>query len=154
MGAQLRQLRRRIRSVRSIAKITRAQELIASSRIVRAQQRMQAALPYLDDFVAGHSLGEYSALCAADSFAVPTAARLLKLPYFPITPLFPWFGPLGAIPLPSKWIIEIGAPIATDHIPPAAADDPTVIFKVTDQVRETIQQTLYSLLMERESVFR
>ncbi len=46
MGAQLRQLRRRIRSVRSIAKITRAQELIASSRIVKAQQRMQAALPY------------------------------------------------------------------------------------------------------------
>jgi len=46
MGAQLRLLRRRIRSVRSIAKITRAQELIASSRIVRAQQRMQAAVPY------------------------------------------------------------------------------------------------------------
>ncbi|MBP2705204.1 F0F1 ATP synthase subunit gamma [Microbispora sp. RL4-1S] len=46
MGAQLRQLRRRIRSVRSTAKITRAQELIASSRIVKAQQRMQAAVPY------------------------------------------------------------------------------------------------------------
>ncbi|MFG1702894.1 F0F1 ATP synthase subunit gamma [Nonomuraea sp. M3C6] len=46
MGAQLRLLRRRIRSVKSTAKITRAQELIASSRIVRAQQRMQAALPY------------------------------------------------------------------------------------------------------------
>ncbi|GGP88417.1 F0F1 ATP synthase subunit gamma [Streptosporangium pseudovulgare] len=46
MGAQLRLLRRRIRSVRSTAKITRAQELIASSRIVKAQQRMQAAMPY------------------------------------------------------------------------------------------------------------
>ncbi|MEV5408317.1 F0F1 ATP synthase subunit gamma [Thermopolyspora sp. NPDC052614] len=46
MGAQLRLLRRRIRTVRSIAKITRAQELIASSRIIRAQQRMQAAVPY------------------------------------------------------------------------------------------------------------
>ncbi|MGW4792544.1 F0F1 ATP synthase subunit gamma [Nonomuraea sp. NPDC004297] len=46
MGAQLRLLRRRINSVKSTAKITRAQELIASSRIVRAQQRMQAALPY------------------------------------------------------------------------------------------------------------
>src|SRR5690606_17976654 len=46
MGAQLRQLRRRIRSVKSTAKITRAQELIASSRIVKAQQRMQAAVPY------------------------------------------------------------------------------------------------------------
>ncbi|MEU3164208.1 F0F1 ATP synthase subunit gamma [Streptosporangium sp. NPDC006930] len=46
MGAQLRLLRRRIKSVKSTAKITRAQELIASSRIVKAQQRMQAAVPY------------------------------------------------------------------------------------------------------------
>ncbi|GAA2885306.1 F0F1 ATP synthase subunit gamma [Streptosporangium fragile] len=46
MGAQLRALRRRIKSVKSTAKITRAQELIASSRIVRAQLRMQAAVPY------------------------------------------------------------------------------------------------------------
>ena len=46
MGAQLRAVRRRISSVTSIAKITRAQELIASSRIVRAQQRMRAAEPY------------------------------------------------------------------------------------------------------------
>ncbi len=46
MGAQLRLVRRRISSVQSIAKITRAQELIASSRIVRAQQQMRAAEPY------------------------------------------------------------------------------------------------------------
>ena len=46
MGAQLRLVRRRIGTVQSIAKITRAQELIASSRIVRAQQRMRAAEPY------------------------------------------------------------------------------------------------------------
>jgi F-type H+-transporting ATPase subunit gamma len=46
MGAQLRAVRRRISSVTSISKITRAQELIASSRIIRAQQRMRAAEPY------------------------------------------------------------------------------------------------------------
>jgi len=46
MGAQLRAVRARIRAVKSIAKITRAQELIASSRIVRAQQRRRAAEPY------------------------------------------------------------------------------------------------------------
>jgi F-type H+-transporting ATPase subunit gamma len=46
MAAQLRAVRRRIVSVKSIAKITRAQELIASSRIVKAQQRMRAAEPY------------------------------------------------------------------------------------------------------------
>jgi F-type H+-transporting ATPase subunit gamma len=46
MGAQLRLVRRRIGTVQSIAKITRAQELIASSRIVKAQQEMRAAEPY------------------------------------------------------------------------------------------------------------
>jgi F-type H+-transporting ATPase subunit gamma len=46
MAAQLRVVRARIRAVQSIAKITRAQELIASSRIVRAQQRLRAAQPY------------------------------------------------------------------------------------------------------------
>jgi F-type H+-transporting ATPase subunit gamma len=46
MGAQLRAVRRRIKSVQSTAKITRAQELIASSRIIRAQQAAHAAEPY------------------------------------------------------------------------------------------------------------
>jgi F-type H+-transporting ATPase subunit gamma len=46
MGAQLRAVRRRIRSVQSTAKITRAQELIASSRIIKAQQRLHDAQPY------------------------------------------------------------------------------------------------------------
>lgn len=46
MGAQLRTVRRRIATVKSTAKITKAQELIASSRIIKAQQRAQAAAPY------------------------------------------------------------------------------------------------------------
>jgi F-type H+-transporting ATPase subunit gamma len=46
MGAQLREVRRRIGAVQSTAKITRAQELIASSRIIKAQQRVRAAAPY------------------------------------------------------------------------------------------------------------
>lgn len=47
MGAQLRVFRRRIRSVQATKKITKAMELIASSRIVKAQQRLDASLPYL-----------------------------------------------------------------------------------------------------------
>ena len=82
-----------------------------------------------------------------------TLARLLGVPYLPITPTFPWLGPLGAIPLPSKWIIEFGAPIETEHHGTAAADDPMLVFNLTDQVRETIQHTLYRLLMQRRSVF-
>ena len=82
-----------------------------------------------------------------------TLARLFGVPYVPITPTFPWLGPLGAIPLPSKWIIEFGEPIPTDGFGPEAADDPMLVFNLTDQVRETIQHTLYRLLMQRRSVF-
>jgi F-type H+-transporting ATPase subunit gamma len=49
MGAQLRVYRRRIRSVQSTKKITKAMELIAASRIVRAQARMNAAKPYAEE---------------------------------------------------------------------------------------------------------
>jgi 1-acyl-sn-glycerol-3-phosphate acyltransferase len=104
-----------------------------------------------------------------------TLARLLGLPYLPITPTFPWLGLLGLVPLPSKWIIEFGAPIDTtthtvspaigsadpsdrrdasdDRADPTDTVDPMVVFDLTDQVRETIQQTLYALLMQRRSVF-
>jgi 1-acyl-sn-glycerol-3-phosphate acyltransferase len=85
---------------------------------------------------------------------VPSLARLLGVPYIPITPLFPWLGPLGLVPLPSKWYLEFGEPIRTDEYDEGAADDPMLVFNVTDQVRETIQQTLYNLLRERQSVFR
>jgi len=83
----------------------------------------------------------------------PALARALGVPYFPITPLFPWFGPLGMIPLPSKWIIQVGEAITTDELGPGAADDPMIVFNITDQVRETIQQTLYALLMQRRNAF-
>ncbi len=86
--------------------------------------------------------------------SAPTLARAMGAPYFPITPLFPWFGVLGLIPLPSKWIISFGEAIATDELPPGAADDPMVVFNVTDQVRETIQHSLYALLMQRPHAFR
>lgn len=84
---------------------------------------------------------------------VPSLARLLGIPYLPITPFFPLLGPLGLIPLPSKWIIEFGEPVRTDAYPPEAADDPMLLFNVTDQVRETIQQTLYKLLVDRGNAF-
>jgi 1-acyl-sn-glycerol-3-phosphate acyltransferase len=84
---------------------------------------------------------------------VPSLARLLGIPYVPITPLFPWLGPLGLVPLPSKWLMEFGEPIRTDEYDAGAADDPMLVFNVTDQVRETIQQTLYTLLGQRQSVW-
>lgn len=80
-------------------------------------------------------------------------ARLFGLPYFPITPTFPWLGPLGMVPLPSKWFIHFGEPIPTDGFPEGAAEDPMLVFDLTDRVRERIQQQLYDLLAKRPSVF-
>ena len=84
---------------------------------------------------------------------VKLLARLFGLPYFPITPLFPLAGPAGLVPLPSKWHIQFGEAIQTSDYDDAAADDPMVTFDLTDQVRETIQQTLYQLLANRRNMF-
>jgi 1-acyl-sn-glycerol-3-phosphate acyltransferase len=80
-------------------------------------------------------------------------ARALGLPYFPVTPTFPLLGPLGAVPLPSKWLIEFGEPLPTDGYDAGAAEDPMIVFDLTDHVRETIQQTLYKLLVKRGHPF-
>lgn len=80
-------------------------------------------------------------------------ARVLGLPYVPITPLFPWLGPLGVIPLPSKWHIHFGRPIETDGYDASSAEDPMVVFDLTDHVREDIQQTLFRMLSRRGSVY-
>ena len=85
---------------------------------------------------------------------VKTLARLLGLPYFPVTPTFPL----------ARAARADAAAQQVDHrvrradpdrrtTPTGAADDPMLVFNLTDQVRETIQQTLYKLLMQRRSVF-
>ena len=84
---------------------------------------------------------------------VKLLARLLGLPYFPITPFVPLAGPAGMVPLPSKWHIQFGEPIETADYDESAAEDPMVTFELTDQVRETIQQTLYQLLASRRNTF-
>ncbi|MDQ3691235.1 MAG: acyltransferase family protein [Chloroflexota bacterium] len=80
-------------------------------------------------------------------------AKALGMPFFPITPTFPLLGPLGLLPLPSKWIIEFGPPIPTDDYPEDAADDAMLVFGLADRVRDTIQQMLYRNLQQRKGVF-
>jgi 1-acyl-sn-glycerol-3-phosphate acyltransferase len=80
-------------------------------------------------------------------------ARLLNLPYFPVTWQFPWLGPLGLLPLPSRWLIEFGTPIDVSEYPPDAVDDPMLVLELSDRVRDTVQQMLYRNLMGRRSVF-
>jgi 1-acyl-sn-glycerol-3-phosphate acyltransferase len=83
----------------------------------------------------------------------PLLARAVGAPYFPITPTFPWLGPLGAIPLPSKWRIEFGEPIRTDTFGERAADDRALVFELSERVRDEIQRMVYDNLVRRGSAF-
>jgi 1-acyl-sn-glycerol-3-phosphate acyltransferase len=80
-------------------------------------------------------------------------AKALGFPYFPITPTFPLLGPLGMLPLPSRWVIEFGEPIPMDGYPEDAADDAMLVFDLSDRIRDTIQQMLYRNLSKRGGAF-
>jgi 1-acyl-sn-glycerol-3-phosphate acyltransferase len=80
-------------------------------------------------------------------------ARAIGAPFVPITPTFPWLGPLGLIPLPSRWRIEFCEPIELSRYGPDAADDQRLLFDVSEQVRGTIQDKLYENLVKRGSTF-
>jgi 1-acyl-sn-glycerol-3-phosphate acyltransferase len=80
-------------------------------------------------------------------------ARLFGLPYFPVTPLWPWLGPLGVIPLPSKWRIQFHAPVEVAHLPAKAAEDQHLVMALADEVRDTIQRGIYDNLKLRRGVF-
>ena len=78
--------------------------------------------------------------------------RPLGLPYFPLTPTFPLLGPFGILPLPTKWWIDVGKPIAFDH-GPEVADRPMIVNELADQVRSTLQTMIDSRLSRRGNVF-
>jgi 1-acyl-sn-glycerol-3-phosphate acyltransferase len=80
-------------------------------------------------------------------------ARLLGAPYVPITPTFPVLGPLGAVPLPSRWRIEFCAPIDLSGYAPEAAEDRATVFELSERVRDTIQAKLLENLVKRGSAF-
>lgn len=78
--------------------------------------------------------------------------KLLGAPYLPVTPFFPLLGPLGLIPLPSKWRIRIGKPIVLDQ---AGSErlDATAVRALAEQVRRRVQGMVRRLLEERDSIF-
>jgi len=80
-------------------------------------------------------------------------ARMFGLPYFPITPFWPWLGVLGMIPLPSKWRIQFHPAVHVEEHPPKAAEDQNLVMTLSDQVRDTIQKGIYENLKRRRSVF-
>ena len=106
---------------------------------------------------AGVPIIPVSIVGAEEAYPMIGDARLLAkafgLPYFPITPTFPLFGPLGLVPLPSRWVIEFGDPIPMDDYPGDAADDKMLVFDLADSIRDTIQQMLYKNLKFRGGTF-
>ncbi len=80
-------------------------------------------------------------------------AKFFGLPYFPVTPFWPWLGPLGMIPLPSKWRIQFHPAIHVEDNPPEAADDQNLVMALADEVRDVIQQGIYDNLKLRRGAF-
>ena len=80
-------------------------------------------------------------------------ADLLGLPYFPITPTFPFLGPLGLVPFPSKWRIQFHEPVRTDLCAPEDAEDQRLVMTLNDHVQETVQAGLLANLKLRRGVF-
>ncbi|MCB0220051.1 MAG: acyltransferase family protein [Chrysiogenetes bacterium] len=78
------------------------------------------------------------------------SARAVGLPYLPVTPTWPWTGPLGLVPLPTKWYIKYGQPIDVSGGDPS---DEIEVNRIKEDIRATIQELLYDLLKERKSVW-
>ena len=83
----------------------------------------------------------------------PLLARLAGTPFFPVTPTFPALGPLGAIPLPSRWRMEFCEPIELAEFGPDAAADRGLVFELSEHVRELIQDKVWENLAKRRSAF-
>jgi 1-acyl-sn-glycerol-3-phosphate acyltransferase len=89
-----------------------------------------------------------------DTAALGRLASLdLGLPVLPITPTFPLLGPLGLLPLPSKWVITIGKPISLLDLDPSSANDDVAVSHLTEALREKVQRLVEQGLDARTSTW-
>jgi 1-acyl-sn-glycerol-3-phosphate acyltransferase len=86
-------------------------------------------------------------------FKLETPARALGLPFLPVTPTFPWLGPFGALPLPSKWVVSFGEPLASASPAAAQADDDLLVARLTEELRSEVQRLVKEALSIRQGVF-
>lgn len=81
------------------------------------------------------------------------AGRATGLPFLPVTPIFPALGPLGLVPLPAKWSIEIGAPLDLGDVDAAAAGDELYVSRMNEQLRGRIRELIRRGLERRSSAW-
>ncbi len=79
--------------------------------------------------------------------------KALGIPYLPVTPTFPLFGPAGLLPAPTKWKIFFGEPVDLEGYAPASADDEILVGRLTERVRGAIQSMLDYAVAQRRSVW-
>ncbi len=80
-------------------------------------------------------------------------AKPFGIPYVPITPTLPWLGPLGLIGLPAKWTIIFGKPIDLSKYGPNAIEDELLVHRLSEKVRQTVQEMIREGLKKRRSVW-
>ena len=78
-------------------------------------------------------------------FKLERLARPFGLPFVPVTPTFPWLGPLGAVPLPSRWHISFGKPIDGARLGGDLAADEIAVSRLNEELRQDIQRRLRAL---------
>jgi 1-acyl-sn-glycerol-3-phosphate acyltransferase len=80
---------------------------------------------------------------------ITSLAEPLGIPYIPITPTFPLLGPLGLLPVPTKWTIRFGEPI---RVPVNGGAEADVTATTAEQVRHSIDAMIADLLAQRRSI--
>ena len=86
-------------------------------------------------------------------FKITGPARSLGLPFLPVTPTFPWLGPFGALPLPSRWVIAFGEPLDLDGLSAEDAEDDLLVSRLTLELRRRIARLVDEGLKARSGVF-
>ncbi|MES1204931.1 MAG: glycerol acyltransferase, partial [Pseudomonadota bacterium] len=81
-----------------------------------------------------------------------TVAEPFGLPYIPVTPTFPLLGPFGLLPVPTKWTIQIGDPIAVPQVAAGLADPSTATMEMAELVRGRIDAMISDILSRRRSI--
>ncbi len=82
-------------------------------------------------------------------FKIKRFAMMFGLPYIPVTYTFPFLGPLGLLPLPSKWMIQFGEPVRFDKLKREDAEDTALVSGYNESLRGTIQNMINELLASR-----